>query len=172
MFCFSAITPLPLPLLRQKMSFLPFKSRQWKTKNSFFIWCFCLFSKSYLKWMLRACWALLLCRSLVALALALSKVRDGRKGRLVRSVCLSICLCSTLNELTENGKWTWTDRVRHTNIWSIRAAFDCSCPLTELSFIRRPSFYTLKSSSVPRSNVIAMWWWFFYNFFSILLSIL
>lgn len=59
MFCFSAITlpppsPSPTPsalAARQKMSFLPFKSRQRKTKNSFlsYLICFCLFSKIYLK---------------------------------------------------------------------------------------------------------------------------
>lgn len=62
LFCDHSPPPSPSPTpsalaARQKMSFLPFKSRQRKTKNSFlsYLICFCLFSKSYLKWMLRAC---------------------------------------------------------------------------------------------------------------------
>lgn len=57
--------------------------------------------------MLRACCLLLLLLStlgLVALALALNKLRDVRKGRLVRSVSVYQSASSTLNELTENGK--------------------------------------------------------------------
>lgn len=141
------------------MSFLPFKSRQRKTKNSFlfdvffflsfFFLYFCLFSKSYLKWMLRACWVvwlLLLCFLRLWLWLWTRSETVG-KGRLVGSLPVWMSWLKMANEYERNG----TERVRH--IWSIREA---SCPLTELNSTRRPSFFSLKSFP---PQLVALWQW-------------
>lgn len=105
--------------------------------------------------MLRACCLLLLLLStlgLVALALALNKLRDVRKGRLVRSVSVYL---SASKQHSEWVDWKWQmnmneSRVRHTEyyIWSIRAAFGCPCPLKELNLIRRPSFFFFPSTPI------------------------
>lgn len=126
MFCFSAITsPSRHRCPAAENVVLPFKSRQRKTKNSFlfdvffflsFLFLFlyfCLFSKSYLKWMLRACWVVWLLLLLLLCVLRLwlwlwTRSETAGKGRLVGCLCLS-----------EWVDWKWqmnmngTERVRH-----------------------------------------------------------
>lgn len=109
-------SPSPTPsalAARQKMSFLPFKSRQRKTKNSFlsYLMFLSLFKKLFKVNVKGLCCLCCCCLPWVLwlwLWLWTSCETFGKGVWL--GLCLSICLqSSTLNELTENGKWTWTN---------------------------------------------------------------